>query len=100
MITTAGEGAAAGRAPPSTRLRRVRGRRPRRRRSVVGWDLFDDVGVLRVDPRDHALDPVPLGDSPRVVVGEPVAAIGSPFGNENSLAVGVVSADPAARSSR
>ena len=36
--------------------------------------------------------PVPLGDSARVVVGEPVAAIGSPFGNENSLAVGVVSA--------
>ena len=36
--------------------------------------------------------PVPLGDSSRVVVGEPVAAIGSPFGQESSLAVGVVSA--------
>ena len=47
---------------------------------------------LRVDPDDHALAPVPLGDSARVVVGEPVAAIGSPFGNQNSLAVGVVSA--------
>ncbi len=35
---------------------------------------------------------MPLGDSSRVVVGEPVAAIGSPFGQENSLAVGVVSA--------
>jgi S1-C subfamily serine protease len=35
---------------------------------------------------------VPLGDSSRVVVGEPVAAIGSPFGQESSLAVGVVSA--------
>jgi 2-alkenal reductase len=59
---------------------------------VVGWDVFDDVGVLRVDPKAHALVPLPLGDSARVVVGEPVAAIGSPFGNENSLAVGVVSA--------
>ncbi len=59
---------------------------------VVGWDAFDDVGVLRVDPEDHALQPVPLGDSSRVVVGEPVAAMGSPFGNEDSLAVGVVSA--------
>ena len=48
--------------------------------------------MLRVDPKAHALAPVPLGDSARVVVGEPVAAIGSPFGNENSLAVGVVSA--------
>ncbi len=59
---------------------------------IVGWDVFDDVGVLRVDPRSHALRPLPLGDSSGVVVGEPVAAIGSPFGNENSLAVGVVSA--------
>jgi 2-alkenal reductase len=60
--------------------------------SVVGWDVFDDVGVLKVQPGAHALDPVPLGDSSRVVVGEPVAAVGSPFGNESSLAVGVVSA--------
>jgi len=59
---------------------------------VVGFDLFDDVGVLRVDPKAHALDPVPLGDSSRVVVGAPVAAIGSPFGNVDSLSVGVVSA--------
>ena len=59
---------------------------------VVGWDLFNDVGLLRVDPRRHRLVPLPLGDSSRVVVGEPVAAIGSPFGEESSLAVGVVSA--------
>lgn len=59
---------------------------------VIGWDLFDDVGVIQVDPRAHALAPVPLGDSARVVVGEPVAAIGSPFGNESSLTIGVVSA--------
>jgi S1-C subfamily serine protease len=59
---------------------------------VVGWDLFDDVGLIRVDPGDHRLTPVPLGESATVVVGEPVAAIGSPLGNENSLAVGVVSA--------
>jgi S1-C subfamily serine protease len=59
---------------------------------VVGWDLFDDVGLIRVDPSDHRVTPVPLGESATVVVGEPVAAIGSPLGNENSLAVGVVSA--------
>jgi 2-alkenal reductase len=59
---------------------------------VVGWDLFDDVGLLRVDPGAHRLAPVPLGNSASVVVGEPVAAIGSPLGNENSLSVGVVSA--------
>jgi 2-alkenal reductase len=60
--------------------------------SIVGWDLFNDVGVVKVDPDDHAVEPVPFGDSGNVVVGEPVAAIGSPFGQESSLAVGVVSA--------
>jgi 2-alkenal reductase len=59
---------------------------------VVGWDLYDDVGLLRVDPAAHTLAPVPLGESASVAVGQPVAAIGSPLGNEDSLAVGVVSA--------
>jgi S1-C subfamily serine protease len=60
--------------------------------AIVGWDLFNDIGVVRVDPDDHAVQAVPLGDSAAVRVGEPVAAIGSPFGNQSSLAVGVVSA--------
>jgi S1-C subfamily serine protease len=59
---------------------------------VVGWDLYDDVGLIRVDPRAHRLNPVPLGTSASVAVGQPVAAIGSPLRNENSLSVGVVSA--------
>ena len=59
---------------------------------IVGWDVFDDVALLKVDPRDHALAPVPLGNSAAVAVGAPVAAIGSPFGQEDSLGVGVVSA--------
>ena len=59
---------------------------------IVGWDVFDDVGLVKVDPKAHALRPVPLGNSAAVSVGEPVAAIGSPFGNEDSLGVGVVSA--------
>ena len=59
---------------------------------IVGWDLFSDVAVVRVDPRAHALAPVPLGNSSTVVVGTPVAAIGSPFNEQSSLSVGVVSA--------
>ncbi len=59
---------------------------------IVGWDLFSDVAVVKVDPADHRLDPVPLGDSDAVVVGAPVAAIGSPFNEQSSLSVGVVSA--------
>jgi 2-alkenal reductase len=60
--------------------------------TIVGWDLFDDTGLIKFAPKDHAVSPLPFGDSDSVVVGEPVAAIGSPFGNENSLAVGVVAA--------
>jgi 2-alkenal reductase len=59
---------------------------------IVGWDVYDDVGLLRVVPGDHKLAPVPLGNSSRVSAGDPVAAMGSPFGNEDSIAVGVVSA--------
>jgi 2-alkenal reductase len=66
--------------------------RDRESAKIVGWDVFDDVGLIQVDPGVHEVDPVPLGNSATVAVGEPVAAIGSPFGNENSLGVGVVSA--------
>jgi 2-alkenal reductase len=62
---------------------------------VVGWDLYDDVGLLRLQTNAHPLSPVPLGDSAAVAVGEPVAAIGSPLGSDigvNTLTVGVVSA--------
>ncbi len=59
---------------------------------IVGWDVFDDVGLIRLSATGHKLTPVPLGESAAVAVGQPVAAIGSPLGNENSLAVGVVSA--------
>jgi 2-alkenal reductase len=59
---------------------------------IIGWDLFSDVAVVRVDPRAHVLAPVPLGNSAAVVVGTPVAAIGSPFDEQSSLSVGVVSA--------
>jgi 2-alkenal reductase len=59
---------------------------------IVGWDVFSDVAVVKVDPAQHRVEPVPLGDSATVVVGTPVAAIGSPFNEQSSLSVGVVSA--------
>jgi 2-alkenal reductase len=94
VITTAGEeGAAASEDPETAETVYVQYRDGERvPAEIVGWDPFDDVGVIKVDPRDHPVSPVPLGDSRKVVVGEPVAAIGSPFGQESSLSVGVVSA--------
>ena len=45
-----------------------------------------------MEPKGLALRPLPLGESAKVAVGEPVAAIGSPFGQAQSLSVGIVSA--------
>jgi 2-alkenal reductase len=91
VITTAGE--APGETPePASTVFVVFKDEERVPARIVGWDIYDDVGLIKVDPVAHPLSPVPLGDSSHVVVGEPVAAIGSPFGNESSLAVGVVSA--------
>jgi 2-alkenal reductase len=91
VVTTAGQGQL-GKAVPARTVYVEFSDGDRVVAKVLGYDLFDDVGVIRVDPAQHALDPVPLGDSSRVVVGQPVAAIGSPFGNADSLSVGVVSA--------
>jgi len=59
---------------------------------VLGHDPNADIALLRVDPKGLSLRPLPLGDSENVKVGQPVAAIGSPFGQAQSLSVGIVSA--------
>jgi 2-alkenal reductase len=90
VITNAGEGS--GKVSAADKLYVEFQDRDRVPAQVVGWDIYDDVGLIKVNPAEHRLQPVPLGDSAQVKVGEPVAAIGSPFGNVNSLSVGVVSA--------
>ncbi|HEY8000661.1 MAG: S1C family serine protease [Vicinamibacteria bacterium] len=59
---------------------------------IVGFDPFADVALLKVDPEGLDLAPLSLGSETDVQVGDPVAAIGSPFGQNQSLSVGVVSA--------
>ena len=59
---------------------------------VVGDDLNADVALLKIDPRGLTLTPLRLGQSHGLVVGSPVAAIGSPFGQDQSLSIGVISA--------
>jgi S1-C subfamily serine protease len=59
---------------------------------IVGFDPFVDVALLEVDPDGFELHPLELGDDRELIVGQPVAAIGSPFGEQQSLSVGIVSA--------
>jgi S1-C subfamily serine protease len=59
---------------------------------IVGFDPFADVALVRVNPDGLDLHPLELGSIDDVQVGEPVAAIGSPFGQDQSLSVGVISA--------
>jgi len=59
---------------------------------IKGQDPNADVALLKVDPKGLNLRPLPLGSNDQVQVGEPVAAIGSPFGERQSLSVGVISA--------
>ncbi|MBS1844565.1 MAG: trypsin-like peptidase domain-containing protein [Actinobacteria bacterium] len=59
---------------------------------IVGFDPFADVALLKVQPEGFPLHPLALGEDAALEVGEPVAAIGSPFGEQRSLSVGVVSA--------
>jgi S1-C subfamily serine protease len=59
---------------------------------VIGKDPSTDVAVLKVDPSDADLQPLPLGDSAKTQVGDPVVAIGNPFGYTRSVTTGIVSA--------
>ena len=59
---------------------------------VVGTDPSSDIAVLRVNTAASALTPLPLGNSDAVEVGDPVVAIGNPFGLDRTVTAGIVSA--------
>lgn len=58
---------------------------------IVGADVYTDIGVIRVDADPNLLKPLSLGDSSNLKVGEPIAAIGNPFGLSGSMTAGIVS---------
>jgi S1-C subfamily serine protease len=59
--------------------------------TLAGKDDASDVAVLNIDPSGLTLHPLTLGSSASLHVGNPVVAIGSPFGYQESLSTGVVS---------
>ena len=58
---------------------------------IVGVDEFTDVAVIKVNADLPLLHPLALGDSSNLKVGEPIAAIGNPFGLSGSMTSGIVS---------
>jgi S1-C subfamily serine protease len=59
---------------------------------LVGADQSTDVALLKVNEPADALRPIPLGDSSTLQVGDPVVAIGNPFGYDRTITSGIVSA--------
>jgi S1-C subfamily serine protease len=59
---------------------------------VVGTDPGSDLALIKVKAPQAELDPLRLGDSSKVEVGDPVVAIGNPFGLDRTVTSGIVSA--------
>jgi Do/DeqQ family serine protease len=62
----------------------------RKQAILIGTDMATDIAVLKIEADD--LVPLPFGDSDQVEVGETVMAIGNPFGYEESVTQGIISA--------
>jgi S1-C subfamily serine protease len=59
--------------------------------NVVGSDRDLDIAVVKVEPTNTYLQPIKIGDSSELKVGEKIAAIGNPFGLSGSMTSGIVS---------
>jgi len=58
---------------------------------IIGVDEYTDIGVIKVNADLKLLHPLSLGDSSNLQIGEPITAIGNPFGLSGSMTSGIVS---------
>ena len=58
---------------------------------IIGIDEYTDIGVIKVNADLKLLKPLSLGDSSNLQVGEPITAIGNPFGLSGSMTSGIIS---------
>ena len=58
---------------------------------IIGMDKYTDIGVIKVNADLKLLHPLSLGDSSNLEVGEPITAIGNPFGLSGSMTSGIIS---------
>jgi S1-C subfamily serine protease len=58
---------------------------------IIGVDEYTDIGVIKVNADLKLLNPLLLGDSSNLQVGEPITAIGNPFGLSGSMTSGIIS---------
>ena len=58
---------------------------------IIGQDIYTDLAVIKVNASSDVLQSLPVGDSSKLRVGEPIAAIGNPFGLSGSMSSGIIS---------
>jgi S1-C subfamily serine protease len=93
VVTNGGRGNGGGELKPARQVYVEFADRNRVPAEIVGFDPDADIALIKVDSDEVELRPLEIAQRDAVAVGEPVAAIGSPFGERQSLSVGVVSAN-------
>jgi S1-C subfamily serine protease len=92
VVTTGGQNNGGGEPKPAGQVYVEFSDRNRVPAEIVGFDPDADLALIEVDPGGLNLRPLQITERDEFAVGEPVAAIGSPFGEKQSLSVGIISA--------
>jgi S1-C subfamily serine protease len=92
VVTSGGTGNGGGRLRPAGQVYVEFSDRNRLEAEIVGFDADADIALIKVDPKGLDLHVLQVSDRDEYAVGEPVAAIGSPFGEDQSLSLGIISA--------